>query len=221
MPPRGLRLTTRRRRGEARRRQSRCQKGRSPLARIRADHTDRPRRCQLHDDRLFGESWLIPRRRRCRQPGGIPANGIPSPSPWHHRTRPPIGHLFQRLGFFGQGLADLPDFLLIELFDADEFVLGRRGKDQFVELRLQRLAVAILGTLQNEHHQEGNDGGRRVDDELPGFGEGEERSSDRPNEDQRHGNGEGRGPARQFGNGGGKFREETRRSGTAHDHLML
>src|SRR5207244_11351889 len=55
--------------------------------------------------------------------------------------------------------------------------------DQLVQLELQRLPIPVLGGLDEEHHQEGDDGGTGVDDELPGIGEVEHRSGDRPDQD--------------------------------------
>src|SRR5262249_39073003 len=44
--------------------------------------------------------------------------------------------------------------------------------------------VAILRVLNEENHQEGNDGGAGVDDQLPRFREAEERAADGPDDDQ-------------------------------------
>ena len=42
--------------------------------------------------------------------------------------------------------------------------------------------VAVLRVLHQEHHQEGDDGGAGVDDELPVLGEAEQRSGQRPDD---------------------------------------
>src|SRR5690606_15735650 len=72
------------------------------------------------------------------------------------------------------------DFLFGKVLDADEGVFPLADADQFVELGLQGGAVAVLRVLDEEHHQEGDDGGAGVDDELPGIGEAEERAAYRP-----------------------------------------
>jgi hypothetical protein len=58
-------------------------------------------------------------------------------------------------------------------------------QDQFGELQLQRHGVAILRVLDQEHHQERHDGGGRVDHQLPGVAVAEQRSGQRPDDDQR------------------------------------
>ena len=63
--------------------------------------------------------------------------------------------------------------------------LGR--PNQFVQLHLDRLGVAVLCVLDDEDHQEGDDRRTRVDDELPGIAEVEQRARREPHQD--HGNG--------------------------------
>ena len=55
--------------------------------------------------------------------------------------------------------------------------------DQLVELELQGFGVAVLGVLDQKHHQERHDGGAGVDHELPRVGEAEERPGGRPYDD--------------------------------------
>ena len=57
-----------------------------------------------------------------------------------------------------------------------------------------RRAVAVLGVLDQEHHQEGDDRRAGVDDELPGVGEAEDRPADRPDDDDRAAEDEGDRP---------------------------
>jgi hypothetical protein len=66
---------------------------------------------------------------------------------------------------------------------------------QLVQLDLDRLGVAVLRCLDEEHHEEGDDGGERVDHELPGVAEAEERARERPCDDEDHDQEEGAGPA--------------------------
>jgi hypothetical protein len=42
--------------------------------------------------------------------------------------------------------------------------------NQFIELEMERLRLAILRVLDQENHQEGDDRRTSVDDKLPGFG---------------------------------------------------
>ena len=85
-----------------------------------------------------------------------------------------------------------------EVLDADELVLGLRGADQLVELGLKGGVVAVLGVLDQEHHQEGDDRRAGVDHQLPGVGVVEERARDGPDEHDKAAEQEGRrasGPA--------------------------
>jgi hypothetical protein len=40
--------------------------------------------------------------------------------------------------------------------------------DEFIKLELKRLRVAVLGVLDQQHHEEGDDRGPGIADELPG-----------------------------------------------------
>ena len=59
-------------------------------------------------------------------------------------------------------------------------LLGGAGADQFVELGLHGRAVAVLRVLDQEHHQEGDDRGAGVDDQLPGVAKAEDRPASPP-----------------------------------------
>jgi len=63
------------------------------------------------------------------------------------------------------------DLRVGQVFDANELFpcLVDRAQE-FVELRLHRRAVPILAVLDQEHHQEGDDGGPGIDDQLPCVG---------------------------------------------------
>jgi len=65
--------------------------------------------------------------------------------------------------------AKVVDFFLGEIFDTDKGIPGRAGANELVKLGLQRCTVAILRVLDQEYHQEGNDGRSGVDYQLPGF----------------------------------------------------
>ena len=47
----------------------------------------------------------------------------------------------------------------------------RDAADELVQLQLDRFGVPILRVLNDEDHQEGHEGRRGIDDELPGVGE--------------------------------------------------
>ena len=71
--------------------------------------------------------------------------------------------------------------MFVELLEIDEHVV-RAGGDaqQLVELHLHGFGVAVLRALDQEHHEERDDRGARVDHELPGIAPVEERAADRP-----------------------------------------
>ena len=60
-------------------------------------------------------------------------------------------------------------FFVGEIFQIEQFIsrLSERT-DDFIELQMHCFGVAVLGVLNQEHHQKGNDGGSSVDDQLPG-----------------------------------------------------
>src|SRR6185436_18835810 len=56
------------------------------------------------------------------------------------------------------------------------------------ELDLHGRRIAVLRVLDHEHHQESDDRGTCVDDELPSIAESEQRPRDRPHHDRRERN---------------------------------
>ncbi len=50
-----------------------------------------------------------------------------------------------------------------------------RAANHFVQLQLNRGAVAILRILNQEDHQEGHNGGAGINDQLPGIAKAKER----------------------------------------------
>ena len=60
-----------------------------------------------------------------------------------------------------------------------------RRTNQLVELELEGVSIAILGVLNNEHHEKGEDRRAGVDDQLPGIAEPEDRARDGPNDDNK------------------------------------
>ena len=60
------------------------------------------------------------------------------------------------------------EFFVSKILDRGEFILGSlHGKDQFGQLELDRQCVAVLRILNQKHHQERDDGGAGIDDQLP------------------------------------------------------
>src|SRR6266496_1591531 len=76
--------------------------------------------------------------------------------------------------------------LLREFFDIKQSVMGPlHASDQFIQFQLNRRAVPILGILNEEHHEKGDNGCPRVDDELPRIAKTEHRPCHGPcNDDQ-------------------------------------
>src|SRR5262245_10625999 len=67
------------------------------------------------------------------------------------------------------------ELLFCAVFQVDQAVAGTLGaSNQFIELEMNRSRIAILSVLNQEHHQESNDRGARIDDQLPGVGEAED-----------------------------------------------
>src|SRR5688572_15924457 len=99
-------------------------------------------------------------------------------------------HLRPRCG--GERLILRPEGLeivFIELFEVDQRVVRTlRRANELVQLHLDRLGVAVLSALNQEDHQERHDRGCGVDHQLPGVAEAEDRTADRPRQNERGGN---------------------------------
>jgi hypothetical protein len=68
-------------------------------------------------------------------------------------------------------LMDEIQFVIAEILDVHHLVARRaNGMNQFIELEIDGLGVAVLGVLDQKHHQESDDGGAGVDDKLPRIG---------------------------------------------------
>jgi hypothetical protein len=66
----------------------------------------------------------------------------------------------------------LVEFTLFKLFEIQQGVVGaRRRAQQLVQLHLNGFGIAVLGSLNEEDHQEGDDRGASIDHELPGIAE--------------------------------------------------
>lgn len=78
--------------------------------------------------------------------------------------------------------AKLFDLGLREMFDAHKGILRGAGSNEFVELRLNGRAIAILSVLDQKDHQERDDRRSRIDDQLPCVREAEEGSASSPHD---------------------------------------
>src|SRR2546428_12763415 len=82
---------------------------------------------------------------------------------------------------------EVPELLFGPVLELHEPGAGAfDGTKQLVELEIDRFAVTVLGVLDDEHHQEGDDRGARIDDELPRIGEAVFRPERRPHDDGQH-----------------------------------
>ncbi len=94
-----------------------------------------------------------------------------------------LGSRVQPLEFFFEFL----QLFVGKLFKIDKFITRTfNGADQLVELQLNGFPVAVLSVLNQEHHQEGYDGGACVDDKLPRIGKMKHRSGRGPDDDNRN-----------------------------------
>jgi hypothetical protein len=104
------------------------------------------------------------------------------------------------------------EFGLGEVFQIGQFVARSFiDPDQLVEFEMQRCTIVVLRVLDKKHHQERDDRGARIDDQLPGIGKLKNRPGHRPDNDERARDREGgraaalprRSPSRQLGGGHG------------------
>ena len=91
-----------------------------------------------------------------------------------------LGSALQALEFFLEFL----HVFIRQVFKVDKFITRTfKGPDQFVEFQLNGFPVAVLGVLNQEHHQEGYDGCTRVNDKLPRIGKMKHRPGRGPDDD--------------------------------------
>src|SRR5260221_11011505 len=84
-------------------------------------------------------------------------------------------------------LPEFFQFFVAEFFEIDQVSSGAfYAADQLVELEVDRFRVAVLGVLDQEDHQESDDGGAGVDDELPRVGEMEDWAGGGPDDDDQY-----------------------------------
>src|SRR6266480_5273826 len=87
---------------------------------------------------------------------------------------------------------ELFQILVRKLFKIDQFISRAfDGTNDLIKFQMNGFGIAVLGVLNQEHHEEGNDRGGGVDDELPGVGKMKSRPSEAPHGDDEHGSGKG------------------------------
>ena len=84
-------------------------------------------------------------------------------------------------GDFLDLMVQLGEFFVGQVLQAHVVLAGTLGRTQeFVELELDCLAIAVLGVLDEKYHQEGDDSRPGVDDKLPGVAKLEHRTRSCP-----------------------------------------
>lgn len=84
-------------------------------------------------------------------------------------------------GDFFYLMVKLGELFISQVLEPHVVLAGTLGSAQeFVELELDCLAIAVLGVLNEKYHQEGDDSRPGVDDKLPGIAEVKDRPSARP-----------------------------------------
>jgi hypothetical protein len=77
------------------------------------------------------------------------------------------------------------------MFDPYESIPGLARPYQFIELRLYRRTITILGVLNQKHHEKRDDRSASVDHQLPAIGILKQRAGNGPHENHRHAESEG------------------------------
>lgn len=106
--------------------------------------------------------------------------------------------------------ADIFEFFVREVLDADKRILRRAYPDKFIQLDLDGRAVPILRILDKKDHQERDDRGPRIDDKLPRIGVTEDRSRYSPHDNHQGGRQKRRRPPGRLRGAAGDFAEDVR-----------
>lgn len=84
-------------------------------------------------------------------------------------------------------LGEFLKFLVAQFFNVDHLVMGMLDRaNNLIQFELQCTSVAILGVLYQKNHQERNNGGRGINDELPTIRVVEVRPGKAPEGDTRY-----------------------------------
>ena len=82
------------------------------------------------------------------------------------------------------GPGELVELEVRQILYVDHFVFCFiHGVDQLVQFQMDGPGIAILSILDQEYHQECNDCGAGIDDQLPGIGVMENRTGEGPDDD--------------------------------------
>ena len=80
-------------------------------------------------------------------------------------------------GEFYESLFQVVEVTLLELLEIEQLIARMPDRAyELIELDLNRRGIAVLGALDEEHHQERHNRGGRIDGELPRIAEAEIRS---------------------------------------------
>ena len=74
-----------------------------------------------------------------------------------------VGHPFGFCAIFAQ-VADLFDFFVCKMLNSHEGITRSASPNELVQFHLNRSTVPILRILDQENHEERNDGGPGIDD---------------------------------------------------------
>lgn len=87
-----------------------------------------------------------------------------------------------------------------KFFKIDKFISRAfKGADDLIQFQMDRFGIAVLGILDQEHHEKGDDRGGRINNELPGIGEMKGGTGEDPYQNDKHGSGKGPGTAKDDG----------------------
>src|SRR6266480_117700 len=79
-----------------------------------------------------------------------------------------------------------------QVFKIDKFVSRAfDGADNLIEFKMHCFGIAVLSVLNQKHHQKRDDGGARINDQLPGVRKMKSRSGEEPHQNDQHRPGEG------------------------------
>src|SRR5206468_3356912 len=79
---------------------------------------------------------------------------------------------------------EIPKLLIGKVLEIDKFIARSFDRsDEFVQLQMHCLSVAVLRVLNQKDHQKRDDCRGGVDDQLPGIGEMKHRTGQEPDKD--------------------------------------
>ena len=107
------------------------------------------------------------------------------------------------LGSFAQTLKLLLELLQLfvrKVFKIDKFISRTfESADDLIQFQMDRFGIAVLGVLDQEHHEKGDDRCGSINNELPCIREMKGGTGQDPHEDDKHRSGKGPGAAKDDG----------------------